>query len=77
MMETIGITDSNKSAVLELFSKSIDIEGYIMEKKTNKRIICPYSKEPIKAADFSVLPGSAIFVNNYYYCFAEYLASRR
>ena len=76
-METIEINDSNKLAILELFYKSVDSEGYIIEKKTNKRLVCPYSNENIPASNFSIIPGSAIFVNNYYYCFAEYLASKR
>lgn len=76
-MKTIQITELNKGAILELFSKEIDKDKFIIEKKTKKRIICPYSKEAIKVDDFSILPGSAIFVNNYPYCFTEYLAKNR
>lgn len=76
-MEAIELTETNKAAVLELFSKSIDAEGFIIEKKTGKRIVCPFSNENIKSEDFSIIPGSAMFVNNYYYCFTEYLAYRR
>jgi hypothetical protein len=76
-METVEITESNKPAILELFKKDIDSGGYIIEKDTSRRLVCPFSNENIKADDFSVLPGSAIFVNNYYYCFAEYVAKNR
>ena len=76
-METIEITEENKPAILELFNKTIDDEGYLVEKTTNMRLVCPYSNQHIKADDFSVLPGSAIFVTNQYYCFAEYLAQKR
>ena len=76
-MEYVQVTNDNKSVILELFSKQTDNEGYITEKKTGKRLICPYSKKEIKVESFSVLPGSAIFVNNEPYCFAEHLAKLR
>lgn len=76
-MDTIKINNSNKAAILELFSKEVDNEGFIIEKKTKKRLVCPYSKEEISENEFSILPGSAIFVNNYPYCFTEYLAKHR
>ncbi|MFA4855245.1 MAG: hypothetical protein WC634_01485 [archaeon] len=76
-MEIIKIDESNREAILDLFSKSIDNEGYITEKKTGKKLVCPYSNKHIKIADFSVIPGTATFVNNHYYCFSEHLAKHR
>ena len=76
-METIQINNSNKSAILELFGKAVDKENYLIEKKTGKKLICPFSNEHIKVNSFSILPGSALFVNNYYYCFSEYMAKNR
>jgi len=74
-MEYLQVTPSNKETILELFSKGIDGEGFIVEKKSGKRIICPYSKQEIHASSFSILPGSATFVNNMSYCFAEHITS--
>ena len=78
-MKTISnalkVTQENVDAVLDLFGKKKDREGFIIEKDNGKPIICPYSNEKIHSASFSVLPGSATFVNNYPYCFAEHLSS--
>ncbi|GBE56304.1 hypothetical protein BMS3Bbin16_00506 [archaeon BMS3Bbin16] len=77
-MEYLEINDSNKKTVLELFNKSIDSEGYIIEKKTKKQLICPYTQDKINASNFSILPdGTATFVNNKYFSFAEHLAAHR
>ncbi len=74
MMEYFRITEDNMESVLELFNKIADSEGYIIEKNTGKKLICPYTHEPIKASNFSILPGSAIFVNNKSFCFSEHRA---
>lgn len=74
-MEFLQVTPSNKEVILELFSKQIDKEGFIIEKKSGNRIICPYSKQEIRSDNFSILPGSATFVNNFSYCFAEHVTT--
>jgi len=74
-MEYVQITPSNKETILELFSKAVDDEGYVVEKKTGKRLVCPYSKQEIHSDVFSILPGSATFVNNLSYCFAEHITT--
>ena len=76
-MKYLQINDVNKDVILELFSKAVDEEGLIIEKKTGKKLICPYSKQNIHINDFSILPGSATFVNNKIYCFAEHIASHK
>ena len=74
-MKFIQINQENKNAILELFGKTVDNEGFIIEKMTGKRLICPYSEEIIKVDNFSILPGSATFVNNKSFCFAEHMVS--
>ena len=76
-MQYIQITKENRDVVLELFRKSIDKDGFIIDKKTGKNLICPYSKDKIHVDDFSVLPSSATFVNNKSYCFAEHITSHK
>lgn len=72
-MEYIQISDSNRMTILDLFNKSVDSEGFIIDKVTGKKERCPYSKQHIKKDNFSIIPGSAIFVNNYPYCFSEHI----
>ena len=74
-MEYIQVNDSNKEVILELFGKSLDDDGFIIEKKTSIKLKCPYSKEYIHGNNFSILPGTATFVNNKAYCFAEHIVS--
>ena len=73
----IQINDLNREVILELFNKSVDNEGFIIEKKTQIRLTCPYSKQHIRLNDFSILPGSTTFVNNKAYCFAEHITSHK
>jgi len=74
-MKYLQVNEPNKDIILELFNKGIDKEGFIIERKTGKRLLCPYSNMNIKINDFSILPGTATFVNNRAYCFAEHIAS--
>ncbi len=74
-MEFLQVNPSNKRVILELFSKVMDKEGFILEKKSGKRIVCPYSKKEIHSDSFSILPGSSTFVNNISYCFAEHITT--
>lgn len=76
-MKYFQINDSNRGTILELFDKDTDTEGYIIEKETGKKLKCPYSNENIKLSDFSILPSSAIFVNNKSYCFSEHRAKTK
>ena len=71
-MEFLNIDDDNVNTILELFNKSRDKEGFVIEKRTGKKIECPYTKRFIHYKNFSILPGSATFVNNEIYSFAEH-----
>lgn len=72
-MNYLQINETNREVILELFNKSMDSEGFIIEKRTGKRLVCPYTKDSINVKEFSILPGSATFVNNRSYCFAEHI----
>jgi len=71
-LKFLQIDQENLEAILELFEKAVDKEGFIIYKKSGQKVECPYSNRPIPVRDFSILPGSAIFVNNDAYCFAQY-----
>ncbi len=73
-METIEINTTNRDSILEMLGKKVDSDGYIIEKRTKKRLECPYSKEPIGIENFSIMPGSFVFINNYSFCFTEHMA---
>lgn len=74
-MEYIKIDNNNKTTILELFNKETDAEGFIIEKRTKKRLVCPYTRENIHSTSFSILPGTATFVNNTFHSFAQHLAT--
>ena len=59
-MKTIVFNESTRDFVLSLFDKTIDEEGYIIEKKTKARVLTPNGDE-VLAKDFAgFAPGSEI-----------------
>jgi hypothetical protein len=76
-MEYLQISEENREDILEMFDKTTDKEGFIIDKRTKKRIKCQFSKEEINIKDnFSILPGSSIFIKNNDLSFARYLVKR-
>ncbi|MDO8634573.1 MAG: hypothetical protein Q7K34_04750 [archaeon] len=71
-MEIIEINEQNKQVILEIFNLSVDKENYILD-ENKTRIVCRYSKEPIKLENLAIMPGSEIKINNYSYCISEYI----
>jgi len=65
-MKTITFHDTRESkrAVLQLFGKSVDLDGYIIEIKSGERVASPRN-EDIHIDDFAgIRPGSEIFLTN-------------
>lgn len=65
-MKTITFEDSkgSKAGVLQLFGKSLDDAGYIIESKSGERVVSPHNEE-IHIDDFAgIRPGSEIFLTN-------------
>lgn len=59
---TFDNTLQSKKAVLQLFGKSVDIDGYIVEIKSGERVVSPHNEE-IHIDDFAgIRPGSEIFL---------------
>jgi hypothetical protein len=71
-MEFLKVDETNVNGILEVFGKSVDEEGFIIEKKSGKRLKCPYTHKQISSKSFSILPGSATFVNNDIYAIIEH-----
>ncbi len=63
-MRTYVFDDSMKGAILSMFNKSVDDEGYIIENDTQERVISP-SGNAVLVADFAgFAPGSEIVLTN-------------
>lgn len=65
-MKTITFDDTprSKKALLQLFDKSIDSDGYIIEAKSGERVVSPRNEE-VHIDDFAgIRPGSEIFLTN-------------
>lgn len=59
-MKTIVFDDTTRGFILDVFNKSIDEEGYIIEKDTGNRVLSPLGEE-VLAVDFAgFTPGSEI-----------------
>ncbi|HEU4914311.1 MAG TPA: hypothetical protein VFT16_02795 [Candidatus Saccharimonadales bacterium] len=61
---TFGNTVESKKAVLQLFGKSVDNEGFIIETRTGERVVSPQNEEVHIDKFAGIRPGSEIFVTN-------------
>lgn len=61
---TFSNTQEAKEAVLKLFGKSVDAEGYIIEDKTGDRVVSPHNEEVQISGFAGIRPGSEIFITN-------------
>lgn len=63
-MRTIVFNEDVKDFVFEVFNKSVDKDGYIIENETGSRVITPEGNF-LKNEEFAaVVPGSEVFVTN-------------
>lgn len=62
--KVLDIEDTDKDTILDIFNKSTDDEGYIVHKESGDRYEDPYQKKPVHVDNFTVMPGSAIFVRS-------------
>jgi len=76
-MNFIQITRNNKEEIIELLNKKTDGQGFIIDKQKGNKVKCRYTREYINIKDnFSILPGSTIFIKNNDIAFAKYLVNR-
>lgn len=66
MMKTITFDNTleSKKAILQLFGKSVDIEGYVIELKSGERVVSPSNQEIHVDTFAGIRPGSEIFITN-------------
>ena len=76
-MEFLKLTDQQKETMLNFLGFFVNNEGIICSKENNKIIICPYSNEPVRFKDASIMPGSTVIFNtsalNLARYFSEYI----
>ena len=68
-------TDINieqKTALMDILGYSVDENGIIFDKETNKQHICPITDEPVSIDNASILPGSTIIINTTELSLSEY-----
>lgn len=61
---TFGSDLISKKAILQLFSKSVDDEGFVIELKTGARVVTPNNEEVHVDKLGAIRPGSEVFVTN-------------
>lgn len=60
--ETIVFDEKGKDFILNIFNKSTDTEGFIIEKKTKNRVLTPEGKEITKDELAVIKKGSEKFI---------------
>ena len=71
--EFLKLDANMKTVLLKALDFNIDINGYILD-TMGKKIICPYSKTPVKFDTVSILPGSTILINTSLITLSEYIS---
>ena len=74
-IEFVGISDNEKTMILDILGFEVDKEGLIISKKNKKPHICPISKEKVFLKNASILPwNSNIIINTSALTISEYLS---
>lgn len=61
---TFANTDDAKRVVLAMMGKTVDDDGYIVEKSTGERVLTPSNEEITLESFAGVRPGSEVFITN-------------
>ena len=73
-MELLEINDSNIDRLLETFNKTIDEQGFIIDRETKEKVKCRYTGKYIKKENLGgILPGSDIFILDSDVAYARYV----
>lgn len=63
MLNTITFEESAKEEILSIFDKTVDNEGFIVEKDTGQRVITPDGEE-IRLEEFAGIGKNGIFIKS-------------
>jgi len=69
----LNLNAEQKLVLLKALDFDVDSRGFIVE-SANKKVICPYSKMPVKLENASILPGSTIIINTSLITLSEYIS---
>ncbi len=72
-MQFIRLFDAEKKILLDFLGYGVNKDGIVVS-KDNKMLICPYTGEPIRFKDASVMPGSTVIFNTSPFTLAEYFS---
>lgn len=70
----IEVNNEEKKLLLDILDYGVDEEGFIIDNKTKKHHICPFSKTPVSISDSSLLPGSTVIINTTALTLSEYFS---
>ena len=73
-MEFLKLSDQEKRVLLDFLGYAVSKEGIVLSKGNNKPHICPYTGEPVRFKDASVMPGSTVIFNTSVLALAEYFS---
>lgn len=62
-MNTLIFDDKSKHIILQIFGKSIDNEGFIVDIQTNERVVTPDGSELLAKDWAGIRRGSEIFIS--------------
>ncbi|MBI2523008.1 hypothetical protein HYW19_01335 [Candidatus Woesearchaeota archaeon] len=69
--ETIILSKEDKKILLETLGYTVDKEGFVLSANKDREI-CPFTNNPIKLEDASIMPGSLIIMNTTPVTLSEY-----
>jgi ABC-type taurine transport system ATPase subunit len=69
----LKLNDIQKLTLLKLLDYNVDNNKFIID-SDGKKVICPYSKRPVKFENASILPGSTIIINTSLITMSEYVS---
>ena len=72
-MELLRLNDQQRIVLLDFLGYAVK-DGIVVSKGTEKPHICPYTEEPVRFKDVSVMPGSTIIFNTTALSLAQYFS---
>lgn len=76
-MPTLTFEDSSVDYILEMFDKTVDDAGYIVEQDTGERVLTPEGEE-ITVDELGIIAdGSEMFIKDNYVSLLQYVKEHR
>lgn len=70
----IELNDAERKALLDVLDYEVDEEGFVVNKRTKKPHICPFSNTKVPLSSSSILPGSTVIINTSALTLSEYFS---